>query len=592
MSAGPTIGARGAPQPFTREVCRMAEKVAKVIVDTLQAAGVRNCYGIVGDTLNVIAGYIHRSEIDWVHMRHEEAGAFAAQAEAQLMGRLTAMAGTCGPGALHFINGLYEAQRNRAPVILLATQIVRSELGFRFIQEVDFKTLFRDCSVFCDMIYTPEQALRKTVLACQTAIAERGPAVLIVPVDVAMAEMHDATPFSVQVNHPVIRPSDAELDMMAKLLNAGDKTVIYGGYGCGDAHDEVVAVADTLRAPVAYTSRGKDFLQHDNPHGIGLTGLLGNKAAYSAVLNCDTLLLLGADFAWRQFYPNHANIVQVDIEPTHLGQRHPVTLGVTGSIKPTLQALLPRLKPRPTSHFYTATLDSYRHVDAHNQEAAAKAGPNQAIPGKLVASVVDRLAAEDAVFCADDGTPAVWMIRHIRSNGKRRTFASLLHGTMASGMGSALGIQKAQPGRQVITLAGDGGFSMLMGDLLTCTQENLPIKIAVFDNGKLGFVEIEQKSEGMVNIYTDLKNPNFADLAKACGLWGGYVDKADELEDTIAAWLAADGPALIHIKVEPMELVMPPHTEIEPAIGMALYAARAVLEGKAGDLVEMVEENI
>jgi pyruvate dehydrogenase (quinone) len=570
----------------------VSQKVAKIIVDTLQAAGVRNCYGIVGDTLNLIAGYINRSDIDWVHMRHEEAGAFAAQAEAQLMGRLTAMAGTCGPGSLHFINGLYEAQRNRAPVILLATQIVTTEMGFRFIQEVDFKSLYRDCSVFCDMIYTPEQALRKTVLACQTAIARRGPAVLIIPADVAMAEMHDTTPFAVQVTHPIVCPSEAELDLTAQVLNSGEKIAIYGGAGCEGAHAEVMAVAEALRAPVAYTSRGKDFLEPDNPHGIGLTGLLGNEAAYSAILGCDTLFLLGADFAWRQFYPDHAKIVQVDIEPTHLGQRHPVHVGLTGAIKPTLQALLPRLERREASSFYDSTLAHYRKVRAHHDAEAAKPGPRQAIPGKLVATVVDRLAAEDAVFCADDGTPAVWMLRHIRSNGKRRTFASLLHGTMASGMASALGIQKAQPGRQVITLAGDGGFSMLMGDLLTCVQENLPIKIAVFDNGKLGFVEIEQKSEGMVNLFTDLKNPDFGELAKVCGLWGARVERADELEDAIAGWLAAEGPALLHVKVEAMELVMPPHTELKPAIGMTLYAARAVLQGKGGDVVQMVTENL
>jgi pyruvate dehydrogenase (quinone) len=570
----------------------MSKKVAEVIIDTLQAAGVKNCYGIVGDTLNVIAGYIQRSEIDWVHMRHEEAGAFAAQAEAQLMDRLTAMAGTCGPGALHFINGLYEAQRNRAPVILLATQVVTAELGFHFIQEVDFKSLFQDCSVFCDMIYTPEQALRKTVLACQTAIAKRGPAVLIIPVDIATAEMHDMTPFAVQTSHPVVRPSDAELEKMAELLNAGDRTVIYGGAGCEGAHAEVMAIAETLKAPVAYTSRGKDFLQPDNPHGIGLTGLLGNEAAYHAILGCDTLFLLGADFAWRQFYPEHANIVQVDVEPTHLGQRHPVALGVTGKIKPTLQALLPLLKPRKTSHFYDRTLEHYHSVNAHHDAAATKPGFGQAIPGKLVATVVDRLADEDAVFCADDGTVGVWMIRHIHSNGKRRTFASLLHGTMASGMSSALGAQKAQPGRQVITLAGDGGFAMLMGDLLTCVQENLPIKIIVFDNGKLGFVEIEQKTEGMLATFTDLKNPDFGELAKVCGLWGARIERADKLESAIAELLAYDGPGLLHVKVEPLELVMPPAVDVKAAVGMALYTGKAILHGRVGEVLEMVEENL
>ena len=570
----------------------MSQKVARVIVDTLQAAGVRNCYGIVGDTLNVIAECIHKSDIDWVHMRHEEAGAFAAQAEALLMDRLTAMAGTCGPGSLHFINGVYEAYRNRAPVILLATQIVTAELGFRFIQEVDFKSVFRDCSVFCDMIYTPEQALRKTVLACQTAITRRGPAVLIVPVDIAQAQMHDVTPFRVQTPRPMIRPNDAELDQMAALLNKGDKITIYGGAGCQHAREQILAVADRLGAPIAHTSRAKDFLEYDNPHNIGMTGMLGNEAGYHAVRDCDTLLLAGADFAWRQFYPDKATIVQIDNDPTHLGQRHPVTLGVTGDIGPTLEALLPRLTPRRPGSFYETALKHHRTVIAASETKAAKPGPGGIIPGKLVASAINRIAADDALFVADDGTPAVWMVRHISATARRRTFASLLHGTMAAGMASALGLQKAQPGRQVIALCGDGGFSMLLGDLLTAVQEELPIKIAVFDNGKLGFVEIEQKTEGMVNLYTDLKNPDFGAVAKAMGLWGAKVETADELEEGIRAWLSEPGPALLHIKVEPMELVMPPTVEAGPAVGMALYAARAVLQGKSGDVLEMIEENL
>ncbi len=570
----------------------MSQNVAKVIVDTLQSAGVRNCYGIVGDTVNLIAGYIEQSDIDWVHVRHEEAGAFAAQAEALLMDRLTAMAGSCGPGSLHFINGLYEAYRNRAPVILLATQVMSSELGFHFIQEVDFKSVYQDCSVFCDMIYTPEQALRKTVLACQTAIARRGPAVLIVPVDISKAQMHDATPYKVQAPRPVLRPSDADLDLMAGLINRGQKIAIYGGAGCQHARPQVLALAEALKAPIAHTSRAKDFLEWDNPHNIGMTGLLGNEAGYQTVLDCDTLVLLGADFAWRQFYPDKATIVQVDSDPTHLGQRHPVTLGLTGDIGPTLDALLPRLAPRSESKFYDHAVAMHRKVIATHDARAKEPGPDDAIPGKYLATVIDRRAAEDAVFVADDGTPAVWMLRHIAANGKRRTFGSLLHGTMAGGLSSAIGLQKAQPGRQVIALCGDGGLSMLMGDLLTTVQENLPVKIAVFDNGKLGFVEIEQKSEGMVNLYTDLKNPDFGAVAKAMGLWGDAVEHASVLDVAVDRWLAEPGPALLHIKVEAMELVMPPFTEAEPAIGMALYAARAVLQGKGGDVLEMIKQNI
>ena len=570
----------------------MAEKVAKVIIDTLQAAGVRHCYGIVGDTLNLIASYIDQSEIDWVHVRHEEAGAFAAGAEAQITGHLTAMAGTCGPGSLHFINGLYECYRNRAPTILIATQVVTTELGHRFIQEVDFKALYRDCSVFCDMIYSPEQALRKTVLACQTAIARKGPAVLIIPVDIAHADMHDQTPYRVQVTHPTIRPSESELDQMALLLNRGGDLVIYGGSGCAEAHDEVVALAERLKAPVVFTSRAKDFLEHDNPHVIGMTGLLGNEAGYHAVLECDILLLLGADFAWKQFYPDKATIIQVDVETTHLGQRHPVSLGVTGDVKATIEALLPRLQPRSHSAFYDHCLSRAHKALAASAEQASRPGKHDKIPGKYLASLIDKHAAKDAVFCADDGTQTVWMLRHITGNGQRRTLASLLHGTMANGMASAIGAQKALPGRQVVALSGDGGLAMLFGDIMTLVQEKLPVKIVVFDNGKLGFVEIEQKTESMLPLYTDLLNPDFGAVAKALGLYGDTVDQASVLESRLIEFLAQPGPALLHVKVQPMELVLPPFTELKPAVGMALYAAKAVLHGHGGDLLEMIDENI
>jgi pyruvate dehydrogenase (quinone) len=570
----------------------VSQSVAKVIVDTLQAAGVKNCYGIVGDTVNKIAGYIQDSEIDWVHVRHEEAGAFAAQAEALLTDRLTAMAGSCGPGSLHFINGLYEGYRNRAPTILIATQVPSSELGFRFIQEVDFKKVYADCTVFCDQIYTPEQALRKTVLACQTAIARRGPAVLIVPVDISHAQMQDKTPFRVHAHRPVLRPNDTDIETMAQLINKGEKIALYAGSGCQNARAQVLALAEKIKAPVAHTSRAKDVMEWANPHNVGMTGLLGNEAGYHTVLQADTLVLLGADFAWRQFYPDKATIVQVDDDPTHIGQRHPVDLGLTGDIGPTLEALLPRVKARAKSSFYDKSVALHRKViDAHDAKAK-KPGPNDLIPGKYAATVIDRLAAEDTVFVADDGTVGVWMLRHIPANGKRRMFASLLHGTMAGGMTSAIGAQKAQPGRQVIALCGDGGFSMLMGDLLTLVQEELPVKIAIFDNTKLGFVEIEQKTEGMLATYTDLKNPDFGEVAKAMGLAGRTVERAADLEANVKAWLAEPGPSLLHIKVETLELVMPPFTEAEPAIGMALYTARTVLHGQGGDVLEMIKENL
>jgi pyruvate dehydrogenase (quinone) len=571
----------------------MSNRVADLLVETLQVAGVKTCYGIVGDTLNRIAHAIDRSEIDWVHLRHEEAGAFAASAEALLTGRLTACAGTCGPGSLHFINGLYEANRNRAPVILIATQIVRHDLGFDSIQEIDYGDVFEGCSVYCEMIVTPEQARRKTVAACQAALTKRGVAVLVVPADIANAASHEEPPYTVHVPHPLIRPSDADLDAIAAILNKSEVITIYAGAGCAAAHDEVVATAARLKAPMAHTSRGKDFLEYDNPYNVGMTGLIGGGAGYHAILDCDVLLLLGADFAWTQFYPNRATIVQIDLDPTHIGRRHPVTIGAVGNIKATLEALLPRLEQHEDGSFLTIHVERFQR-DQASAKAETVSSPDSSITGTYLTKIINKYAADDALFAADDGTATVWMLRHIDTGGKRRTFASLLHGTMASGMPSALGLQKCQPGRQVICLAGDGGLAMLLGDLLTTVQENLPIKIVVYDNGKLGFVDIEQKAAGLLPVYTDLKNPDFGEVAKAMGLWGHSVSKAGELEESIQTWLTQPGPALLHVKVNPMQLVMPPSPLVSPeaVVGMAVYSARAILHGKGHDVWEMMLENI
>jgi pyruvate dehydrogenase (quinone) len=571
----------------------MSKRVADLLVETLQAAGVKTCYGIVGDTMNRIAHAIDRSEIDWVHVRHEEAGAFAAGAEAQLTGRLTACAGSCGPGSLHFINGLYEANRNRAPVILIATQIVRRDLGFESIQEVDFTDVYRGCSVFCEMILTPDQARRKTVAACQAALTRRGVAVLVVPADISNAAVQDEPPYAVHARRPLVRPSDADLDEIAALLNRSNAITIYAGAGCAGAHDEVVATAARLKAPMAHTSRGKDFLEYDNPYNVGMTGIIGGPAGYHAILDCDVLLLLGADFAWTQFYPDKATILQIDADPMHIGRRHPVTIGAVGDIKTTLEALLPRLKQHEDNAFLAAHVERHRK-DVKTAKAETVSGPDAAISGTYLTKIINKYAADDALFAADDGTPLVWMLRHIDTGGKRRTFGSLLHGTMADGMPSALGLQKCQPGRQVICLAGDGGFSMLLGDLLTTVQENLPIKIAVYDNGKLGFIDIEQKAAGLEPVYTDLKNPNFGDVARAMGLWGHMVSKAGQLEDAVRAWLAQPGPAVLHVKVKPMQLVTPPSPFVAPeaVVGMAVYSAKAMLHGKGHDVWEMIVENI
>ncbi len=568
----------------------MGKKVAEIIVDVLEQAGVKRCYGIVGDTLNLIAENLDSSPIEWVHVRHEEAGAFAAGAEALHTNNLTACAGSCGPGSLHFINGLYEAHRNRSPVVVIASQILMSEMGFEFIQEVDFKTVFKECSVFCDMIMTPEQARKKAVMACQAAIAKRGVAVLIVPVDISHAEVHEDFPYRVHRSSPMIRPNDDEIEGIAQILNAGSRIAIYAGSGCEFALEEIKAVAERLKAPMAHTSRGKSFLEHDNPYNVGMTGILGSEAGYKTLLECDTLLLLGADFAWRQFYPDKAKIVQIDIDPTHLGRRHHITLGAVGDIKPTLQALLPHLEEKKDASFQEDSIERFRKaMDEWKKHLVP--GHDDTIPGSYLTSVISRYADADALISADDGTPVAWAHRFIDTLGKRRIYGSLLHGTMAAGLPSALGLKKAAPERQVIALCGDGGLSMLFGELLTTIQEDIAVKIVVYDNSKLGFVEIEQKSEGMLDTFTHLKNPDFGKVAEAIGLWGKTVRKASELDAAVQDWLAQPGPALLNVLVSPLELLKPPFIEAKPVIGMALYSTRAILHGRGADVLEMVREN-
>ena len=428
-------------------------------------------------------------------------------------------------------------------------------------------------------------------MAAQAALSKRGVAVLILPVDVSKAEVSHEPAFAVHRAAPVLRPSDAELDRIAEMLNAGTKIAIYGGSGCEDAHDEIIALADRLKAPIAHTSRAKDFLEYDNPFNVGMTGVLGITSGYHTLMSCDTLLLLGCDFAWRQFYPNNARIAQVDIDPTHLGRRHPVELGVVGDVKATLAALLPRLAVRADRRFLDHCVALHTSaVEALGKRATINHGGR--IYPQYVASLIDQHADADAIFTADGGSPTVWLLRHVKANGKRRTLTSLTHGTMANAMPQALGAKKAFSERQVISLSGDGGLSMLMGDLLTAVQEKIPIKVAVFNNGSLGFVELEMKVEGLLDAYTSLENPDFARVAEAIGFHARRVQHAEDLDAAVRDWLAQPGPALLDIVTSRMELVMPPHLEATPVFGMALYSAKAVLSGRANDVWELVTENL
>ncbi|AWM80180.1 ubiquinone-dependent pyruvate dehydrogenase [Gammaproteobacteria bacterium ESL0073] len=564
--------------------------VAQLVVETLQKAGTKHCYGIVGDTLNYVTDAIHKSDIKWIHVRHEEVGAFAAGAEAYFTGTLTACAGSCGPGSLHFINGLFESHRNGAPVVLIASQLATSSLNTDFPQEVDFKAVYSSCSVFCEQISNPHEAQRITALAAQTAINKKGVAVIILPVDISQIKVDDNPAIHTHHPSPVITPSDEELQNISQLIAKGKKIGIYAGLGCQNAHDELLALAKKLKAPIAHTSRAKDFVEYDNPYNVGMTGMLGIESGFHMVKNCDTLLLLGADFAWSQFYPDNATIIQIDKEASHLGRRHPITLGALGDIKATLNKLLPLLSEKEDVSFLDHHTQMHTKTIAKLDKKAQRTPSGQIHPQYLV-ELLDQYASEDAAFTADGGSAMVWILRHIKANGKRRTLTSLKHGTMANAMPQALGIQKAFPNRQVISLSGDGGLTMLLGDLLTAVQEKLPVKIVVLNNSSLNFVELEQKVEGLVNNYTDLQNPDLAKLAEVIGFYGKKVTHSDDLESAVKEFLDQKGPALLDVHTSPYELVMPPQIETGQVLGMAMYTVKATLAGRTEDVAGLLIDN-
>lgn len=566
----------------------MSQNAAQVIVEVLESAGVKHIYGVVGDTLNHITDAISKSTIQWVHTRHEEVGAFAAGAESYMSGVLAGCAGSCGPGSLHLINGVFEAHRNHAPLIVIASQLDTMSLGLDMPQDVDFKTVFSDCSVFCEQVYNAEQARRIAVLACQAAISKRGPAVIILPVDISNTEIKDDVPYSVHFPNPVRRPSDDELKQTASIIAQGKKIGIYAGAGCQGAHDLLVTLAKKIKAPIAHTSRAKDFVEYDNPYNVGMTGLLGVQSGFHMMTDCDTLLLLGADFAWGQFYPQHAKIVQIDRDASRLGRRHPVTLGLEGDVVASLEALIPLLQERTDDSFLKECLEERKKTEA-TLLAEEEIGHGSVIHPQYLTSLLSKYADDDAIIAADTGTSMVWVLRHFKTNGKRRTMVSLRHATMANAMPQALGLKKAYPNRQVISLSGDGGLAMLMGDLLTIHQENLPIKIVVVNNGALDFVEMEMKTEGLLNNFTDLKNPSFAKIAEAIGLKGYEVLKAADLDQAVQDFLSHPGPALLDVHTNRYELVFPPNVTATNVVGMAAYSVKALLAGRYRDVEGVVE---
>jgi len=571
----------------------MATTVADVMVATLKASGVRRVYGIPGDSLNGFTDALRRDGgIAWEHVRHEEAAGFAAAAEAALTGELAVCAGSCGPGNLHLINGLFDANRSRVPVLALAAQIPREEIGGNYFQETHPDQLFRECSVYCELVSIPGQLPRLLQIAMRAAVQRGGVAVLVVPGEVFLASAPSAEVTPVRTAYSVIRPDQASLTAAANVLNDADRVTILAGAGCADAHDQLIAFAGALKAPVVHALRGKEFVEYDNPYDVGMTGLIGFSSGYRAMEHCDALVMLGTDFPYRPFLPEGVPVIQVDARGEQIGRRIPVQVPLVGTVGATIDALLPMLTVNPDSAHLDLMTAHYRRARARLDKLARDRRDDSPLHPQYVAATIDRLAAADAVFTVDVGTPSIWAARYVRMNGTRRLIGSFNHGTMANALPHAIGAQASHPGRQVIALSGDGGLAMLLGELITLRQQHLPVKIVVFANGALSFVELEMKAAGIVTYGTDLDNPDFAGMARAAGLFGARVDKAGELEDALRQAFGHDGPALVEVHTARQELALPPKLSFGEIKGFTLYATRTILSGGGEELIELTKTNL
>ncbi|MFM0188639.1 ubiquinone-dependent pyruvate dehydrogenase [Paraburkholderia nemoris] len=563
--------------------------VAERLVETLEAAGVRRIYGLVGDSLNGITESLRtREKIEWMAVRHEEVAAFAAGADAQLTDELAVCAGSCGPGNLHLINGLFDCHRNRVPVVAIAAHILSTETGSGYFQETHPQILFKECSHYVELITDAAHVPRIVETAIREAVTKRGVAVIVISGDIALREAGPQQPSANLIPRtPKCVAQDGDIQALADLLNDSTNVTLFCGAGCAGAHDEVVALAARLKAPVVHALRGKEHVEWDNPYDVGMTGLIGFSSGYHAMGACDTLLMLGTDFPYRQFYPEHARIAQVDIRGENLGKRCRLELGVIGEVKDTVTRLLEQLDEKTNDSHLRVALDHYKEARAGLDALALGTSRHRRIHPQLVAKIISDTAAEDAIVTCDVGEPTVWAARYLRVNGKRRLLGSFLHGSMANAMPQAIGAQTAFPDRQVISMSGDGGFTMLMGDLLTLRQSKLPIKIVVFNNGLLGFVDIEMKAGGFLPVGTHLDNPDFAKVAQAMGIHGVRVEDPALLGDAIKEAFAHDGPALIDVVTDPLELVMPPKITLEQAKGFSVWMMKAVLNAQASEIVEL-----
>jgi pyruvate dehydrogenase (quinone) len=578
-----------------KEERAMAKKnVADLLVEVLAEAGARRMYGVSGDSLNGVTDSIRaRNQLQWIHVRHEETAAFAAGAEAHLTGRLAVCAGSCGPGNLHLINGLYDCHRSRVPVLAIAAQVPSSEIGSGYFQETHPEHLFAQCSHYCELVSQPEQMPRVLEIAMQTALSRRGVAVVALPGDVALRDAVERMPrLRFTESKTRVSPSEDELSAVASALNDSKKTTILAGAGCAGAHEELIEAAGKLKAPIVHAMRGKEYVEYDNPYDVGMTGLLGFSSGYRAMMSCDTLLMLGTDFPYRQFYPERATVIQVDVRGEQIGRRTKVDVGLVGDVKTTLAALNPQLLAKTDDDHLNDSLENYRKARRGLEELATGESRRNLIHPQYVARVVDELAAKDAIFSCDVGTPTIWAARYLTMNGQRRLLGSFTHGSMANALPQAIGAQASHLDRQVISLSGDGGLAMLLGDLLSLQQLQLPVKVIVFRNDSLAFVELEMKAAGVLEFGTDLRNPDFARMAEAAGLLGLRAETPDQVRPTIAQALQHEGPALVEVLVNRQELAMPPTITLEQMKGFSLFMLKAVLSGRGDEIIDLAKSNL
>lgn len=570
--------------------------IADLFAETLELAGVERIYGVVGDSLNGLTDALRRrGKIAWVHVRNEEAAAFAAGAEAQLTGKLAVCAGSCGPGNMHLINGLYDCNRTRVPVLAIAAQVPSGEVGSNYFQETRPEALFRECSVYCETISDADQMPRTLDTAIRAAVGHRGVSVVAMPGDVALRSTTGTLARSAQALLPpqaTVVPGAPEIAQLAELLNGSDKVTILAGRGCRTAHASLIELAAALQAPVVHALGGKEFVEYDNPYDVGMTGLIGFSSGYDAMMACDTLLMLGSDFPYRQFYPEKAKVAQIDLRPENLGRRTAIDLGLVGDVGATIAALLPQLKAGRDGAFLKDARENYAKAREGLDELAHGTPGSGVLHPQHVARVVSEIAADDAVFACDVGTPTIWAARYLKMNGRRRLIGSFNHGSMANALPQAIGVQSAYPQRQVVTLSGDGGLAMLMGELLTVKQLGLPVKIIVFNNGTLGFVEMEMKAAGLVETGVTLDNPDFAAMARAIGLHGVRVTDPGDVETAVRDVLAHPGPALLDAVTARNELSMPPAITLEQMKGFTLYMAKAVISGRGDSVIDLAKTNV